>query len=90
MRGRVGWGTWLRGIQFERESRMGAPGPGDYERESILGCLALGTLCAGEIRLRRRFFLLRPKRRFSGLAPGERSEPGASELYIESLHMYSL
>ena len=57
---------------------MGAPGPGDYERESILGCLALGTLCAGEIRLRRRFFLLRPKRRFSGLAPGERSEPGAS------------
>ena len=78
MRGRVGWGTWLRGIQFERESRMGAPGPGDYERESILGCLALGTLCAGEIRLRRRFFLLRPKRRFSGLAPGERSEPGAS------------
>ena len=81
MRGRVGWGTWLRGIQFERESRMGAPGTGDYERESRLGCLALGTLCEGEFRLRRRFFLPRPKRLLSGLAPGERSEPGASYTY---------
>ena len=35
MRGRVGWGTWPRGTQFERESRVGAPDPGDSMRGRV-------------------------------------------------------
>ena len=49
MRGRVDWGAWpgrlyeresrlgclVRGIQFERESRVGAPGPGDCLRGKV-------------------------------------------------------